>query len=430
MFHPTVFSLSRFGRPEIAVTALALLSSALAARAARLRAPRWAAAAGAAAALAFLMHQYGGLALVALGAAFLLRPPRTWRDIRPLALAAVAGALGALLPWLLWIGSDFPEFRAQLGAQLDYQRWRYPDASAPLSVLRDLPGRYLLNRQDYSPGWQPWPEAATLLLGPRFLQGPTEVSPLPLLRWGASVPLYWQQLGIGGLYRWGVLGALLLALTAAPLALRGNAAAMRWVLLPLLLWVVALAAIPNKWEGYTGPVAAYTAVALTLLLAHAWRARPAWGVRWPGVALVSAVALCAALWVAADLRLLTHSPAPYEPFAERLRQAVPPGEPVAISMREWFAFAGRNPAVTYEFRSVPAFRTSVLEMVTRQRPRYLLLHRTEGPPERERRYHFINPPWDDLYAYLETRTELVATVHDPWHGTVEVRRVREHPGPT
>jgi hypothetical protein len=238
------------------------------------------------------------------------------------------------------------------------------------------------------------------------------------------VPLYWQQLGIGGLYRWGVLGALLLALTAAPLALRGNAVAWCWVLLPLLLWVVALAAIPNKWEGYTGPVAAYTAVALTLLLAHTWRVRRP---RWLRAALVPAVALCAALWVAADLRLLTHPPGTYEPFAERLRQAVPPGEPVAISMREWFAFAGRNPAVTYEFRSVPAFRTSVLEMVARQRPRYLLLHRAEGPPGGERRYYFINPPWDDLYAYLETRTDLVATVHDPSLGAVEVRRIREAP---
>jgi hypothetical protein len=61
-------------------------------------------------------------------------------------------------------------------------------------------------------------------------------------------------------------------------------------------------------------------------------------------------------------------------------------------MREWFAFAGRNPAVTYEFRSVPAFRTSVLELLARQRPCYLVLHRADGPPQGQRRYHFITPP--------------------------------------
>ena len=322
MLHPTVFSLSRFGRPEIAVTALTLLSSALAARSTRLHSSRWAFAAGAAAALAFLMHQYGGLALLALLTAFLLRPPSTWRHIRPLVLATAAGALLALVPWLLWIGSDFPEFRAQLGVQLDYQRWRYPDASAPRSLLRDLPGRYLLNRQDYPPGWQPWSEAVTLLLGPRFLQGPTEPAPLPLLKWGASVPLYWQQLGVSGLYRWGVLGALLLALTLSPFALKRNDAALRWVLLPLLVWALALAAIPNKWEGYTGPVAAYTAVALTLLLAHS---RRAWSASWPRTALVSAVALCVALWVAADLRLLTAPPRPTRPSPSACARPSPRG---------------------------------------------------------------------------------------------------------
>jgi hypothetical protein len=90
-------------------------------------------------------------------------------------------------------------------------------------------------------------------------------------------------------------------------ALRRNDVALRWVYLPLLLWVLALAAIPNKWEGYTGPVAAYTAVALTLLLTHTWR------VRWSRAVLAvlaAVVTLCAALWVAADLRLLTHPRTP------------------------------------------------------------------------------------------------------------------------
>jgi 4-amino-4-deoxy-L-arabinose transferase-like glycosyltransferase len=57
--HPTLFVLSRFGRPEIAVASLAVLSSALGARSARRQesSPLWAAAAGAAAAHSILIEQ-------------------------------------------------------------------------------------------------------------------------------------------------------------------------------------------------------------------------------------------------------------------------------------------------------------------------------------------------------------------------------------
>jgi 4-amino-4-deoxy-L-arabinose transferase-like glycosyltransferase len=428
--HPTVLFLSRFGRPEIAVAALAVASSALGARADRGRAQGgglgWAAGAGAAAALAFLMHQYGAFALVALGVALAWRPPREWRRAGLLALAAGAGAIAVLLPWLLWVGSDWPEFRAQLGAQLGYQRWRYPDGGLLPSLVRDLPARYLLNRQDYPPGWQPWAEAATLLLGPRFLQGPTGPAPLALLKWAASLPLYWGQIGPDGLYRWSVLALLLATLVLLPLTRRAetgqrNPYTMRWVFAPLLVWVLGLATIPNKWEGYTGAVAAYSAAGAALLLPLAG----APGRRRLLVALP--LAACAAVWLVADARLLTQPIAPYARLAARLRQAVPAGEPVASSMRDWFAFAGRNPAVTYEFRSVPAFRTSVLRMVAEQRPRYLVLNRRPDPPPGGQRYDFIHPPWEELYAYLDGATELVATIDDPTFGTVEVRRVLAYP---
>src|SRR5206468_3998947 len=109
-----IFFLSRFGRPEIAVAACTVLSSALGLWAWRSAGHTWwrHAAAGHAAGLAFLMHQYGALAVGALGASYLLRGPRSWQRTLRNATLAGAGALGALLPWLVWVGSDRREFAA------------------------------------------------------------------------------------------------------------------------------------------------------------------------------------------------------------------------------------------------------------------------------------------------------------------------------
>jgi len=149
-----------------------------------------------------------------------------------------------------------------------------------------------------------------------------------------------------------------------------------------------------------------------------------------GAALLACVG---ASWLSADAQLLTAPSPPYQAFAAQLRVLVPPGEPVASSMREWFAFAGRNPSYTYEFRSVPPFNTSVLAMIAEQRPRYLALHLAETPggapadDSSRQRYYFIYPPWTSLYDYLDRSTELVGVVSNPMFGTVEVRRVKEWP---
>src|SRR5207245_4720414 len=81
LVQPAIFFLSRFGRPEIAVAACTVLSSALGLWAWRSAGHTWwrHAAAGHAAGLAFLMHQYGALAVGALGASYLLRGPRSWQ---------------------------------------------------------------------------------------------------------------------------------------------------------------------------------------------------------------------------------------------------------------------------------------------------------------------------------------------------------------
>jgi 4-amino-4-deoxy-L-arabinose transferase-like glycosyltransferase len=415
--HPTLFMLSRLGRPEIGVAACAALSTALAASGER-RGVAWRHfAAGAAASLSFLMHQYGGFALAALAAGYLLRR-RGWLSATRSASVAAAGALLVLLPWFVWVATDWPDFQAQLGAQLEYQRWRYPDANVWRNAIRDLPGRYVLGRQDYAAGWEPWREALNYAVGPRALaswQGHAE-SPRILLP--AYVVQYWARGGPAPPARLAAAGLLLAAVVAGALALRSrpaaseNLALLRWSWLPLLLWIGGLALIPNKWEGYTGAVSAYVCVVVAATAFQTARAARV------------ALALIALLWIAALAYQLSRPPPAYTSYAEQLRALVPASRPVASPMREWFAFAGRNPAVTYEFRSVPAFRTSVLEMVRTQRPEYLVLHVADGATAaRGQRYYFINPPWDALYAYLDQSTMSVGLVSDPWFGTVEVRRV-------
>lgn len=450
--HPTLFFLSRYGRPEIAVAALAVLSSALGARA--WQSPgtkRWHVAAGAAAGVSFLMHQYGGLALAALAASYLLRSPRELRRAGDKALLAALGVGCAVLPWLLWVGSDWPEFRAQLAVQLAYQRWRYPDATAAQTLARELPGRYLLNRSDYPPGWDAWREAELTLVGPRAAGVDAGGS---LAQRAGYVAVYWFRAGPAIPGRWvtvGVMGLVLLAGIAASATNRpAYAGRRRWVLLPLAVWIAGLALIPNKWDGYTGAVAAYTAVAAAGLFSDLLAGRRAMPrdaspiparltraaageslqssrlVRFTGILFLSAAAIT---WLLTDVSALGHPAIPYAAYAERLRDLVPPGEPVAAPMREWFAFAGRNPVQTIEFRSVPPFRTSLLEMMATLRPRYLVLHRVPSADAGAavQRYHFVYPPWDEFHDYVDRSTALVGRVSDPAYGTMDVYRVFSWP---
>ena len=135
-----------------------------------------------------------------------------------------------------------------------------------------------------------------------------------------------------------------------------------------------------------------------------------------------------ATWTVTTAAALAHPPASYAHVAAALRSLVPPGEPVACPMREWFAFAGRNPAYTFEFRSIPPFHTSVMALIREQRPRYLVLHlrsAADGDSPTVQRYHYIYPPWDEFYAFVDRQTVLVGMVSDPVYGTEVVRRVMD-----
>ena len=76
----------------------------------------------------------------------------------------VAGTALALLPWMAFILSDVPEFQLQFGAAVANQAWRYPPSALARTVINELPGRYLLDRQDYPVDWDPWSEATRLLV--------------------------------------------------------------------------------------------------------------------------------------------------------------------------------------------------------------------------------------------------------------------------
>ncbi|MGI8422837.1 MAG: ArnT family glycosyltransferase [Chloroflexota bacterium] len=421
LVHPTIFALSRLGRPEIAVTACAVFSTALASRGDRRGAAVWwHAAAGAAAALSFLMHQYGSFALAALAVCYLLQGGGLRRAVRPALLASVGASL-VLLPWLVWVAADWVEFRTQLGAQLEYQRWRYTDAGEWRNAVRELPGRYVLGRQDYPAGWQAWREAAEYVVGPRALSAWAGHAESPRAFLPAYVAHYWLRAGPAAPMRLVATAVFAVGITAGlrALAARGVTGRrgvrwLRWVWLPMVVWALALALIPNKWDGYTGAVSAYACVLVGVTAIHR-----------VSRAAVAGVMLASAAGIGYQL---AHPPPAYAGYVSELRTLVPPGARVASAMREWFAFAGRNPAMTYEFRTVPVFTTSVVEMIRGQRPEYLALRvADDAAAANGQRYFFIYRPWDELYQYLDHSTERVGTVSDPWLGTVEVRRVLTWP---
>jgi hypothetical protein len=473
--HPTLFFLSRFGRPEIAVAFFAVLSTALAVRAWRTANPtsiegrsatakrkndqydNWLhIAAGAAAGLSFLMHQYGGFAIAALALCYLVAPAATLRTRAGKGLLAGLGVGTVVLPWLVWIWFDWTEFAAQLTAQLEYQRWRYAGLTLWGTLAREIPGRYLLSMQDFHTGWDGGRALLEALIGP-VAAGTSDAGALPPHLRLLAVARYWLAVGPAGLWRWPAF-ALLSMVVVAGLMPRGRrvlvALPVRWVMVPLLVWLAGLAAIPNKWEGYTGAVAAYLAVAGASLLPSAVRlmlsdedpvrrSRGEAGISFPlgvrlskqlaGGAFVALIAGNVVVWFFSDLQALWRPPSSYATYAAQIRSLVPPGAPVASTMREWFTFAGRNPAYTIEFRSVPAFDTSLLALIAEQRPEYLVLHRNDtagtpgGAEARAQRYHFVYPPWEDFYAYVDRSTDFIGTVTDPSFGTVEVRRIVRRP---
>lgn len=150
---PVVVGAGRFARPEIDVAAWTMAMvwcvDALSREALRPRRRNWAIAGGVCAGCAFVMHQYG---LISVGVG-LLMALRVWGGRNEWRGAdtgwMVAGTIVALLPWIGFIVSDFQEFQKQLRGQVAFQAWRYPVGALTRAVINELPGRYLLDRQDY-----------------------------------------------------------------------------------------------------------------------------------------------------------------------------------------------------------------------------------------------------------------------------------------
>lgn len=208
MTSPVVVNAGRFARPEIDVAAWTMgMVACLETRdrvEAGSRRRAWGMGAGVCAGLAFLMHQYG---LVSLVAGFLI-VGSPWRSHSGMRMRdagwMVAGIAVAVIPWVAFILSDLPEFQAQFGAAVANQAWRYPTSALMRTLVNELPGRYLLDRQDYPADWDPWGELLRLLV-PSFLfaeawwplrvavriaRRPTELGPVMLDR------LWWMGIAL------------------------------------------------------------------------------------------------------------------------------------------------------------------------------------------------------------------------------------------
>jgi hypothetical protein len=351
---PVVFVAGRFARPEIDVapwtTAMVWCIDALSRETLRQRRRSWAIAGGVCAGFAFMMHQYG---LISVGVG-LLMASRVWGDRTEWRFAnagwMVLGTAVALLPWMAFIVSDLPEFRLQFGAAVANQAWRYPAASIAKTVINELPGRYLLDRQDYPVDWDPWGEVARLVM-PTF----STSEPYWPLRLLVRVARRSFELGPVFIDRiwWLGIGVASVALTAVGVARRSA-----WrTPLPAIIgaaWVGGLALVPNKWIGYavtpTVLVGLGGYVMASDRLPDGRRAR-----QMVGVIIVVTITLN----VASITSAWTSVPRSRNDVVEALHDAIPAGARVLIPFREWYTFVNRNPAIGLEGRSLPMFGTSL-----------------------------------------------------------------------
>jgi hypothetical protein len=351
---PVVVVAGRFARPEIDVAAwtmamIVCLDGSLQAGDARRRRV-WGIGGGVCGGIAFAMHQYG---LVSLGAGLLMGT--VFRRRGNSSGAGViwwmaVGAMIALAPWLTFVLTDLQEFLLQFGAAVSNQAWRYPASALVRTIINELPGRYLLDRQDYVVDWDPWVEATRMLV-PAF----STTEELWPVRLTVRVVRRLFELGPVVLTRFWWLGVGCATLVMAGVEAYRRRTGRAWLLVGLgCVWVAALSLVPNKWLGY--------AVTPTVLLGLGGYVMVAnrLGTGRHGLAWLSGIT---AMTIAFNLSVISwgwlNAPRSRGEIVGALHSVIPPGARVLIPFREWYAFVGRNPAIALEGRSLPMFGTSL-----------------------------------------------------------------------
>ena len=417
MTSPVVVNAGRFARPEIDVAAWTMgMVACLEARdrvEAGSRRCAWGMGAGVCAGLAFLMHQYGLVSLVA-GLSIVGSPWRSHSGMRMRDAGwMVAGIAVAVVPWVAFILSDLPEFRAQFGAAVANQAWRYPTSALMRTLVNELPGRYLLDRQDYPADWDPWGELLRLLVpsfsfaetwwplrvAVRIARRPTELGSVILDR------LWWMGIALA------VVGS------SAVAALRPRFTHRVWcLLLPAYGWMVALAVVPNKWLGYAVTLTVLTGLggyALLNVRLGTFQPSP----RWMGVPLILTILLN----ISALGHVWAQSSGLRASVVQELHEVIPAGARVLIPFREWYGFVGRNPIIGLEGRSLPMFRTSLVQSANEFDAEYAVLVRNSK--EADSPYFWVTDGSNEWADFLRTRTKLVRVIDAGLDGVIEVRRV-------
>ena len=414
---PVVVSAGRFARPEIDVAAWTMAMLVCLEAQARaengFRRHAWAMSGGVCAGLAFTMHQYG---LVSLGAGFVIMvsPLRSALRTRLHGVAWLAsGTALAVSPWAMFILSDLPEFQLQLEAQLAFQAWRYPTASLGYALANEIPGRYLLDRQDYAADWDAWADAGRLLLptvstteawwplrfAVRVARRPMELGPLVLDR------VWWMGIVLV------VVGISVLAVLRSRFTHHASI-----LLIPTLAWAFAIAMVPNKWLGYAVTLIVIVGLSGYVLISRQARVFPIHRrcikLSLTLTILLNAFALIAA-W--ADAQPSSKS------VVDALHAAIPVGTRVLIPAREWYAFVGRNSVIGLDGRSLPQYGTTLVRSVSDFKVDYLVLGRNRSAVDSP--YYWVSQDDVEWVEFVRARTELAHTINDGADGVIEVRRV-------
>jgi 4-amino-4-deoxy-L-arabinose transferase-like glycosyltransferase len=368
---PVVVGAGRFARPEIDVAAwtmamLVCLEAHFRAGT-RLRRRGWATAGGLCAGLAVVMHQYG---LVSLGAGFVIMVAPRYATLRT-RLGGVAwlatGIALAVSPWAAFILSDLTEFRLQLEAQAAFQAWRYPATALANAVINEIPGRYLLDRQDYPANWEPWSEATRLLvptvsmsepwwhlrLAVRVVRRPMELGPLVLDR------LWWMGIVL-----------VVVGISATSMVKSRFANRLAILSIPTSVWAFSIALVPNKWIGYAVTLIVMSGLSGYVLVSRQASVLP---IRrgWIELPLIVTILLNGSALIA----VWTETPPSRKLVVEALHAAIPPGARVLGPGREWYAFVGRNPAIGVDGRSLPQYGTTLTQSAKEFGAEYVVLIR-------------------------------------------------------
>ena len=417
MTSPVVVNAGRFARPEIDVAtwtmAMVACLEAIDGVEAGSRRRAWAMGAGVCAGLAFLMHQYGLVSLVA-GLLIVGSPWRTHSGTRMRDVGwMVAGWVTATCPWAMFILSDVPEFRLQFGAQVAFQAWRYPAISLMRTLVNELPGRYLMDRQDYPVDWDPWADALRLLvptvsmsepwwplrLAVRIARRPIELGPVVVGR------LWWMGIALAGVG------------SSAVAVLRPRFRHRAWfLLLPATVWTIALAVVPNKWLGYAVTLTVLTGLGEYSMVMGNFGAAGRW--RW---CFTGALVLTLALNMTALADVWRKAPQARRDVVATLHDEIPAGARVLIPFREWYGFVGRNPVIGLEGRSLPMFRTSLVQSANEFDAEYAVLVRNSD--EADNSYYWVADDDSEWATFLRTRTDLVRVIDAGQAEVIEVRRL-------